>query len=336
MTKRIEYDEVPSKEESEILDIQSFSEDNKNNNSNSSQGYILDEISQKLFQNYQSDTNNEINNSLEDDLNSIGGGKGDEVVFPYTFIANDNKKILEAPLNKIDPINTIKPISTTQFISKKKGRKKKGCTQKGIHTKYSPDIRRNSYWAKFLEIILNLSNYYIPEKIGKLKKTNFIQQFGSNCIAKSKNFLEVKIYQYFCYDTIFHDTKYHKPNGNRNYEIIIKMVNELNDPAFNAIMSSTIEEMFTIFKNNEKQITKKGQIIELSNFKTINGALIDLQKNLEEENELSAENIQDELTRFINLVFYIKEEGKEGKKKERKEKKKKKINYIIIPELEDN
>ena len=111
------------------------------------------------------------------------------------------------------------------------------------------------------------------------------------------------------------------------------MVNEVNDPAFNAIISSTIEEMFIIFKNNEKHITKKGQKIELPNFKTINEALIDLQTELEEENVLSAEEIQDELIRFINLVIFIKEEGK---KKERKEKKINIINYVKIPELEDN
>lgn len=169
--------------------------------------------------------------------------------------------------------------------------------------------------------------------MGKLKKTNFAQQFGANCIAKSEKFLKVKIYQYFCYNTIFHDTKYHKPIGDSNYEIIIKMVNEVNDPAFNAIMSSTIEEMFTSFKNNEKYITKKGQKIELPNFKTINEALIDLQTELEEENVLSAEKIQDELKRFINLVIFIKEEGK---KKERKEKKHNRINYVKITELEDN
>ena len=334
MTTRIEYDGVPSEEASVISDFQSFSEDN---NKDSSQGHIPDENTPKLFQFYQSDTNVENLPPFDDGLNLIPNNQsqnqGDDVVSQHTFIAYDNKKILGAPLTQRDPINTTKPTSTTKFIAKKKGRKKKGSTQKGIHTKYSPDNRRDNYWAIFLEIILNLSNDCIPKKMGQLKKTNFAQQFGSNYIAKSEKFLKLKIYQYFCYNTIFNDTKDHNPIGNRNYEIIIKMVNEVNDPAFNAIMSSTIEEMFTIFKNNEKHITKKGQKIELPNFKTINEALIDLQTELEEENVLSAEEIQDELIRFINLVIFIKEEGK---KNERKEKKLNNINYVKIPELEDN
>ena len=129
---------------------------------------------------------------------------------------------------------------------------------------------------------------------------------------------KVKIYQYFCYNTIFHNTKYHNPIGNSNYEIIIQMVNELNDPVFNAIISSTIEEMLTIFKNNEKHITKKAKKLEIANFKTINEALIYLQTYLEEENVLFAEKIQDELTRFKNLDIFIKNEGKKKGKKRKK------------------
>ena len=96
------------------------------------------------------------------------------------------------------------------------------------------------------------------------------------------------------------------------------MVNELNDPVFNAIISSTIEEMLTIFKNNEKHITKKAKKLEIANFKTINEALIYLQTYLEEENVLFAEKIQDELTRFKNLDIFIKNEGKKKGKKRKK------------------
>ena len=71
----------------------------------------------------------------------------------------------------------------------------------------------------------------------------------------------------------------------------------------------------------------------LPDFKTIDDAFIEIQNNLEEENILSTEEIQDELNRFENLVEFVKIEGQKIK---RKEKCTRQLNYIIIPELEDD
>ena len=129
MTTEIDFDGVPFEEASAKSDFQSFSEGNKNNNSNSSQGIIQDENCQKLFQNYQSETNDENNSSFADGLNLIPNNQsqnqGDDEVSQHTFIAYDNKKILEAPLTQRDPINATKPTSSTIFIAKKKRKKKK-------------------------------------------------------------------------------------------------------------------------------------------------------------------------------------------------------------------
>ena len=244
---------------------------------------------------------------------------------------SNNNQRNDAIFNQSNNIAIINPMSITTFNTTKKGRKNKNSTEKGDHTTYSPDNRRELYWRLFMNYILLLSNSFsFPDK---MESPNFIQQYGGNCIDKNERFLNLKIYQYFSYNTFYCDDKEHKKTGTKNLGIIKKMVFEKKNEAYIAIMKSTIEEMFESFKNNEKYIIKNDKVYYLPDFKTIDDAYIEIQNDLEEENILSAEEIQNEFDRFENLVNYIKIKGQETK---RKEKCSRKITYITIPELEAN
>ena len=248
-----------------------------------------------------------------------------------TIIPNiiDNQRS-DASFNEINKIQIIGHTKSTTFITKKRGRKNVKSNEKGVHTKYFPDNRRESYWRLFMSYILMLANSFSCPY--KMDSPNFIQQYGGNSIVENEKFLKVKIYQYFSYNTFFNDGKNHRKIGDRNLEIIKKMVFEQKNQTYIAIMKSTIEELFEIFKNNKKYITKNGRIYDLPNFKTIDDAFIEIQNNLEKDNILSADQIQDELNRVITLVHYIKIKGKEIKRKINASNK---INYIKITELED-
>ena len=243
---------------------------------------------------------------------------------------NNNQKI-DMPFNEINKLQTISPTKTTTFLTKKKGRKSIKSNEKGIHTKYSPDNRREYYWRLFMNFILVLANSIsYPDK---MEPTNFIKQYGGNSIVDNEKFLKVKIYQYFSYNTVFNDDKNHRKTGNNNLKVIKKMVFEKKNETYIFIMKSTIEEMFEIFKKNEKYIIKNDKKYYIPGFKTIDDACIEIQNDLENDNVLSAEQIQVELNRVATLVDYIKIKGKEIK---RKIKSTRIIDYIKIPELEDN
>lgn len=249
-----------------------------------------------------------------------------------TIIPNITKnQKTDAAFNEMKKIQIIAHTKTTTFITKKKGRKNIKSNEKGEHTKYSPDNRRESYWRLFMNYILMLANSFsFPNN---MKPTNFIQQYGGNSIADNEKFLKVKIYQYFSYNTSFNDDKIHRKIGDRNLEIIKKMVFKKKNPTYIAIMKSSIEEMFEIFKNNKKYIIKDCKLYYLSDFKTIDDAYVEIENNLKKDNVLSDEQIKDELYRLETLVDYIKKNGKEIK---RKIESTKEIDYITINELEDN
>lgn len=273
------------------------------------------------------------NLSLIDDIEQLYTIPNQEEnnVEQYTIIPNiTNNQKIDASFNKINKLQIINPTKSTTFISKKKGRKNKKTNEKGVHTKYFPDNRRELYWRLFMNYILILVNSLSFSD--KIDSTNFIQQYGGNSIVDNEKFLKVKIYQYFSYNTFFKNDKIHRKTGTKNLEVIKKMVFEEKNQTYIAIMKSTIEEMFEIFKNNEKYINKNGKIYYLENFKTIDDAYIEIQNDLEKDNVLSVDQIQDELNRIANLVDYIKIKGKEIK---RKIKSNRTLNYITIDELED-
>ena len=163
-------------------------------------------------------------------------------IIPY--IINNQRN--ETPSNEINQIQIIGHTKSTTFITKKRGRKNVKSNEKGVHTKYFPDNRRESYWRLFMSYILLLANSFSSPY--KIDSTNFIQQYGGNSIVENEKFLKVKIYQYFSYNTFFNDGKNHRKRGDRNLEIIKKMVFEQKNQTYIAIMKSTIEEMFEIFK----------------------------------------------------------------------------------------
>ena len=272
-------------------------------------------------------------------LSLIDGEKLDFSPYPEendvdqnTIIPNITKnQKTDAAFNGMKKIQIIAHTKTTTFITKKKGRKNIKSNEKGEHTKYFPDNRRESYWRLFMNYILMLANSFSSPY--NMKPTNFIQQYGGNSIADNEKFLKVKIYQYFSYNTSFNDEKIHRKIGDRNLEIIKKMISKNKNPTYIAIMKSSIEEMFEIFKNNKKYIIKDGKLYYLSDFKTIDDAYIEIQNNLKKDNVLSDEEIKDELYRLETLVDYIKIKGKEIK---RKIESTKEIDYITINELEDN
>lgn len=312
-------------------------EENQNNNIQSIQEDIQNNNFQTDFQNYYLQSGEYgLNFSIYEeqnfiDLNTKNPNVDEDIVVQQTIISNHNnnhrQRSLYNPINN----NIINPNTINTFNTTKKGRKTKNSTEKGTHTTYSPDNRRALYWTLFMNYILMLVNSYSSPD--EMDSPNFIQQYGSNCITKNERFLELKIYQYFSYNTFYNDNKRHKNIGTNNLKIIKKMVFEKRNEAYIAIMKTTIKDMFEKFKNNEKYIIKNNKLYYLPDFKTIDDAFIEIQNNLEEENILSTEEIQDELNRFENLVEFVKIEGQKIK---RKEKCTRQLNYIIIPELEDD
>ena len=236
----------------------------------------------------------------------------------FNQVKNQNNiKLINPP-----PSNNIKSIFTTTLTTKKRGRRKKGHTEKDGHTKEAEDNQTRKYWRIIMESVLSLSNSFsMPEKI---KLTNFIQQFGCS-INKNTEFLRKTIYEYFTYNTVYDDNKdnkdgknnrVHKKIGSKNKTVINKM---LNNPVYKAIMDSSIEDMFNKFINNEKIIIINGKQYSLENFKTINDIIKEKKNQLKKEKELNHNEIIDELkdykNKFMNLVDNIKIKGPKIKRK---------------------
>ena len=290
----------------------------------------------------------------------IGGQMGQEEVQPFSEEMiqqtkeknNEQEAITEsAEINNIatnlgnrtnatnyinlDPRNALTTghLGTTAYTGKKRGRKGKNDTEKGDHTKDDKDDIEEKDWR----FIMNTARETINSinKYKDIKKTNFIQQFG--CYKQQIDFLKLRLYQYFCYNTIFEDQENHREIGigTKNMEIIRKMVFEEKDELFIAVMKLTIEEFFEKFIKNDKTMKINGVTNILKNFKTLDDAIKTKEKELIEEN-LSQKEIDayliDYKNRLFNLVNFIYTDGQKIKRKSNYVG----MNPIIIQELEEN
>lgn len=262
-------------------------------------------------------------------FNADNGQKKSEERFEYTQnnIISNHQLINQ---NSIKPIplknkNIKSKFTTTTFLTKKRGRKENGSNEKGNHNKDAEDNQTRKNWRLFIKSILDLFNSISLNE--KIKLTNFIEQFGSS-INKNTEFLGKTFYEYFTYNTVDNvnkghkkkknnkDSKPDKKTGDKNLEIINKM---LNDPVYKAIMHSTIESIFQKFIENEKSIIINEKKYTLENFKTINDIIKEQENQLKKENKLNLSQINEKLNvnknKLKNLVNYIKVTGPTIKRK---------------------
>jgi hypothetical protein len=187
---------------------------------------------------------------------------------------NKNKQKISDEINKSNYTS-----NTATFTKKKRGRRNKNSTETDGHTGDSKDNQIKKYWIIFLNSILNLINSIPNNSKYKLSPTNFAQQFGPS-IVENEEFIKLKIYQYFTYNTVYKDNKNHEEIGTKNAKIIKKFVLEEKNEVYIGIMKSSIKTMYEKYINNEKNITIKGTNIDLYEFKTINDKIKEKEKDL--------------------------------------------------------
>ena len=200
----------------------------------------------------------------------------------------------------------------SSYIGKKRGRKTNNSTEIGSHTSDSDDNKRRKHWRTFLKKIIKCVNE-LCKKAGELKATNFIDQFGSSSVQNS-DFTKLKIYKYF----IFIKNKKKKGKkerkggeiGQKNKEIIIKMVNEENNDVFKALMKNTIKDMYLKYVKNEKFINIKGTEKKLTQFDTINDVIEEKKAEYKRKNyediEERIKSLKEESTSLIDFIVNIK------------------------------
>jgi hypothetical protein len=237
---------------------------------------------------------------------------------------NKNKQKISDEINKSNYTS-----NTATFTKKKRGRRNKNSTETDGHTGDSKDNQIKKYWIIFLNSILNLINSIPNNSKYKLSPTNFAQQFGPS-IVENEEFIKLKIYKYFTYNTVFKDDdiKKHEEIGTKNAEIIKKIILDEKNDVYIGLMKSSIETMY------QKYITINGRIKkDITNFKTIDDIVKEKEKVLKEKK--NKDEIEKELEDFKNnastLVEYIITKGQEIKRKTDNTKVKK---YITIDELE--
>ena len=236
--------------------------------------------------------------------------------------------------------------STTKYTAtkdKKTNNTKMKDTTTISECKTESDERRDNLidkcWRAFFEIIINLCNIFCKKENLILKKTNFKQIFGSS-IEQNKAFLNLKVYKYFCYNTVHKDNNQnHKQTGSYNKEIIEKMI-EKDNTSFIAIMKCHIKYLFEQYIGNKKVI-KVGNIeYQLPDFNTIDDVMEEKRNNLQQkQKELNPEEINKELEKldkFENqsksLISHI---CVKGKSIQRKHIITNNIEFLTIDELED-
>ena len=245
---------------------------------------------------------------------------------------NKNKQKISDEINKSNYTS-----NTATFTKKKRGRRNKNSTETDGHTGDSKDNQIKKYWIIFLNSILNLINSIPNNSKYKLSPTNFAQQFGPS-IVENEEFIKLKIYKYFTYNTVFKDDnkKKHEEIGTKNAEIIKKIILDEKNDVYIGLMKSCIETMYEKYINNEKYITINGRIKkDITNFKTIDDIIKEKKEVLKEKK--NKDEIEKKLEDFKSdastLVEYIITKGQEIKRKTDNTKVKK---YIIIKELEDD
>lgn len=291
---------------------QSSQENGLNNNSK----IIKEESSINYSQLKQKESQNSALTEVESKIQKLNHPINEEVIGQKPNIPNQNNKkrnISNILCEKKDDSEKIN--STAIFTTKKRGRKKKDSTGTGGHNKNAKDNLRKKNWRLIMDSYLEIFNTISsPDRINK---TNFMQQYGNN-IIENNQFLEIKMYQYFSYDTKYYDNKEHKKIGSQNYNIISEMIFVKKNPAYIGLMKCTLKESYDKFMNNEKYIIFDGKKYNLPNFKTFN----DFAKTKKNEKQLKI---------LKTLVDYIK---KDGPKIKRKEESNRKMDYLFIPLLE--
>ena len=237
-------------------------------------------------------------------------------------ISKNKEKIYAMKLAK-----KIKGNTKTTKLGKKLGRKPKGSTEIGNHTSESDDNKRRKHWRTFLKKIRKCVNALIKkENIGELKPTNFIDQFGSS-LVQNRDFIKLKIYKYF---TFIKNEGNDGGNGQKNEAIIREMVLEKKNAIFIALMKSSIEDMYSKYIKNDNIIIVNGEEVKLTQFDTIKDVIKEQKAEYEKDN---CEDIEEKLISFeeesTTLIDYIENVP------ERKEENDAQLQYIIIPELEN-
>ena len=227
-------------------------------------------------------------------------------------------------------------------------KEKKIITDNGeLNTKYTTKDKKSELeerednlidkcWRAFFTTIMSLCNILCGKYNLTLKKTNFKQIFGCS-FEQNKAFLQLKLYKYFTYNTIYKDSKSHEETGTYNEKIIRRMIQK--NKAFKALMKCKIEYLFEKYKNNDKNVKIDNDEYNFPDFKTLEDVIKEKKNQLEENpNNLSIEEIKEKEKKLDNfekktnsLINHI---YVDGKKKQRK-KEINNIEFIIIEELED-
>ena len=237
-------------------------------------------------------------------------------------ISKNKEKIYAMKLAK-----KIKGNTKTTKLGKKLGRKPKGSTEIGNHTSESDDNKRRKHWRTFLKKIRKCVNALIKkENIGELKPTNFIDQFGSS-LVQNRDFIKLKIYKYF---TFIKNEGNDGGNGQKNEAIIREMVLEKKNAIFIALMKSSIEDMYSKYIKNDNIIIVNGEEVKLTQFDTIKDVIKEQKAEYEKDNcediEKKLKSFEEESTTLIDYIENVPE---------RKEENDAQLQYIIIPELEN-
>ncbi len=256
-----------------------------------------------------------------------------------TIIANENDDIFQDSSynqnisknkEKIYAMNLAKKIkgnTKTTKLGKTLGRKPKGSTEIGNHTSESDDNKRRKHWRTFLKKIKKCVNELCKkEKVGELKATNFINQFGSS-LVQNRAFIKLKVYKYF---TFIKNEGNDGGNGRKNEAIIREMVLEKKNAIFIALMKSSIEDMYSKYIKNDNIIIVNGEEVKLTQFDTIKDVIKEQKAEYEKDNcediEKKLKSFEEESTTLIDYIENVPE---------RKEENDAQLQYIIIPELEN-
>ena len=173
--------------------------------------------------------------------------------------------------------------------------------------------------------ILTVLNSLCSKHKLSLKRVNFREQFGWNCILNLR-FIQTKLYKIFSFNS---------PHN----QIVISKMKEKNDIIFNYLMRSTFEFMYLKYINNENKVNIDGVEYSLPSFITLSKEIKERKESIKnkvneqplikkEYKKLKSFEEQSE-----NLIKDLKGEGRLAK---RSVKNPNLIlgNYITIPEYD--
>ena len=279
-------------------------------------------------ENIPNDSNNfyisfptEINVFKKDETNFINQPNNEEMIEEsdkdkiISIKENNQKRIMIEPKNVYGPgqqkLVTGEIAKTTtkdESQNKKKGRRKKNCTEIGGHTKDSPDNLRCKSGTAYMDVLYTGLNKLCEKYNLKLKKPYFKNQFGWNC-NHYLHFINSKIYQIFRF------------NNEHNQRIIRIMSEEKKDKIFIFIMSCSFKYLYKKYIDGDNIICIDEKKFPLTSFEEVvkkkRQELKDEKKSLEED----IIDIENEINAFINQSKeFINDIMGEGKLKKRQPK----------------